>query len=426
MTFYTTIRLIYSTLFFLSLPFIVLQKLIRSRKNKGYRSRWSERFGFVKFQLPQSIWIHCVSVGESIALAPLVKKLAKTHPDEHLLITTMTPTGSAQVTKLYQGYDNIHHTYIPYDIPLFLNHFIKKVNPKLCIIMETELWPNLLACCKKRHIPLILTNARLSKKSAKGYQKIIFITRHMLNCISHINAQTQADAQRFIALHADEKKVSVTGNIKYDFEIDKQVKQQAATLKQKLGTRFTWVAASTHPGEDEIILKAHQKIKQQYPNALLILVPRHPERFDTVFQSIQDHHFKVARRSKNNDEHLEDIDVYLGDTMGELMCFYAVSDIAFVGGSFSNTGGHNMLEPAALSKPILSGPSTFNFTQVAEQLQQNQALLIARNYQELAKYIIDLIQQPEKQKQMGENALRCFNTNKGALDKQLTIIEKAL
>ncbi|WP_395947147.1 lipid IV(A) 3-deoxy-D-manno-octulosonic acid transferase [Caedibacter taeniospiralis] len=418
---YNTLRFIYSLLFGLILPFVTLQKLIRSRKNKGYRQRISERFGFVSFRLKQSIWIHSVSMGESIAIAPLVKKLASAHPQDHFLVTTMTPTGSTQVQKLYATFSNIHHSYIPYDIPCLLRCFIKRMKPKLCIIMETEIWPNLLAVCTAKQISVILLNARLSQRSADGYAKIGFITRKMLGQLTHISAQSTDDAKRFINLGMAQNKISVDGNIKYDFPIAHDLASNAKALRNTFNKKHIWIAASTHQGEDEIILKAHQTLLQRLPDTLLILVPRHPERFDQVAELIQKQPLNYSRRSLNESTHR--IDVYLADTMGEMMLLYAVSDIAFVGGSFVNIGGHNMLEPAALAKPILSGTSVFNFAEVASKLQAACALTFVTHSNELAVALQKLFIEPHIAKEQGDAALAVFNQNKGALDKQFSIVE---
>ncbi|WP_119329067.1 lipid IV(A) 3-deoxy-D-manno-octulosonic acid transferase [Cysteiniphilum halobium] len=418
---YTLIRFIYSVLFCLSLPFISINKLIRSCKNKGYRQRVRERFGFTPFKVSESIWVHSVSMGESIAIAPLIKKLAVSYPHEIFVITTMTPTGSAQVQKLYRDFDNIKHSYIPYDISHFLKRFIKRTHPKLCLIMETEIWPNLLAQCSKYKIPVVLINARLSQKSAMGYAKIGFIMRHMLKQISHISAQSEGDARRFIQLGMSENKISVDGNIKYDFPIAHDLLKSAQNLRQRFAKKYIWIAASTHQGEDEIILDAHRKLLQMLPDALLILVPRHPERFDQVAELIKANNFIYSRRSL--DQYDSNSDVYLGDTMGEMMLLYAMSDIAFVGGSFVDNGGHNMLEPAALAKPIISGPSVFNFALVAEKLQTQQALSFVNDSTSLAKQLHLLFSNPEIAQAQGNAALTVFQQNKGALDKQFSIIK---
>ncbi|MDA0910198.1 MAG: lipid IV(A) 3-deoxy-D-manno-octulosonic acid transferase [Proteobacteria bacterium] len=418
---YTLIRLTYSLLFCLGLPFISIKKLIRSRKKKGYRQRVRERFGFTPFKTDESIWIHSVSMGESIAIAPLVKKLALSYPHKTFVVTTMTPTGSAQVQKLYKDFDNIKHSYIPYDIPCLLKRFIKRTNPKLCIIMETEIWPNLLAQCEKHHIPSILINARLSQKSAIGYAKISFIMRHMLKQISHISAQSNDDSMRFLMLGMPKDKISVDGNIKYDFPIANDLLENAQNLRQRFAKQHIWIAASTHQGEDEIILETHRKLLQTTPDALLILVPRHPERFNQVAELIKARKFNYSRRSL--DQYHYNDDVYLGDTMGEMMLLYAASDIAFVGGSFVNNGGHNMLEPAALAKPVLSGPSVFNFALVAEKLQAKHALTLVNNSDKLVKQLQTLFNNPQAAASQGNAALTVFQQNKGALDRQLSIIK---
>lgn len=418
---YTLIRFIYSLLFCLSLPFITIKKLIRSRKNKGYRQRIAERYGFTPFYINESIWIHSVSIGESIAISPLVRKLALTFLDKTFIITTMTPTGSDQVQELYKNFNNIKHSYIPYDIACLLKRFIQRTNPKLCIIMETEIWPNLLAQCAKCNIPTILINARLSQKSATGYAKISFIMRKMLKQINHISAQTTDDAKRFIDLGMPTNKVSVDGNIKYDFPIADNLLKDAQILRKQFTKKHIWIAASTHQGEDKIILDAHRHLLQTIPSALLILVPRHPERFNQVAELIKKNNLSYSRRSSNQ----YDIDnqVYFGDTMGEMMLLYATSDIAFVGGSIINNGGHNILEPAALAKPILSGPSVFNFAQVAQKLQAKHALTLVNNSTGLSAHLQTLFNNPQIAKTQGDAALMVFKQNKGALDKQCSIIE---
>ena len=418
---YTLIRFIYSFLFCVSLPFLIIKKLVRSRKNKGYRKRIHELFGFTPFKLKNSIWIHSVSMGESIAIAPLVKKLALSYPNKNFVITTMTLTGSLHVQKLYRDFTNVKHSYIPYDIPCLLKIFIKRVNPIICIIMETEIWPNLLAVCARKSITTIVTNARLSQKSANGYARIRFISHKMLNQISHISAQSDSDAKRFLALGIPLSKISVDGNIKYDFLIKSNLTHSNKLLRNTFTKKHIWIAASTHQGEDEIILKAHEMLLKKIPESLLILVPRHPERFDQVAKLIKNYPLNYSRRSLN--ESKKNIDVYLADTLGEMIQLYSISDIAFVGGSFVNNGGHNMLEPAALGKPILSGTSTFNFTEVTKELQAYRALTLINNSNELTDTLQRLFNNPNIAKKQGDAALAVFNKNKGALDKQFSIIK---
>lgn len=420
---YRFIRFIYSILFVSIIPCIFIKKIVNGYYNQSYNERWFERFGKVSFRLKRSILIHSVSIGESIAVAPLVKKLSITYPDLEIVVTTMTLTGSTQVKKIYQDYSSIHHTYLPYDIPIFLNNFFKYTNPEVCIIMETELWPNLLAICHKKLIPVIITNARLSAKSVDLYKKIRFFTRNMFSHISHVNAQTNDDKKRFVSLGMQSKKIVVTGNIKYDFSVDPGIVNQASLLKARFGKRPIWIASSTHHNEEEIILQAHQKIQIKYPTALFIIVPRHPERFNKVYRIIKRYRFRISRRSWKSKK-LDAIDVYLADTMGEMMLFYAVSDIVFVGGSFSGTGGHNMIEPSALSKVIITGPSTFNFSEVIKFLLRNKALIITENAQELADNIVRLFQEKREHTMMGRRAFSCYNQNRGALNTQFRFIRQ--
>ena len=419
---YKLILILYNVIFSISLPFIVIKKLIRSRNNIGYRKRLLERFGISPFKLDSSIIIHSVSVGESIAVAPLVKNLAAQYPDEKFIVTTMTPTGSEQVLKIYEKVNNVYHCYLPYDISIFLRIFFALNKPKLFIAMETELWPNLLSCCSSKNVPFILTNARLSNKSYLGYAKVKFVINRMLKDITHISAQSSDDAENFISLGYDKHKISITGNLKYDFVLPEKLDELAKQITRNVRNTPIWIAASTHQGEEELILEAHRLVHKKHNNSILIIVPRHPERFNQVHKLILDKGFTCTRRS--NDKLITNDDVYLADSMGELMVLYNTCDIAFVGGSFSKTGGHNMLEPAALSKAILSGLSTFNFTQIVQQMLGNNAIVITKTHIELAENVIRLIDDQDLRNTMGSNALQCFNSNQGSLNKQLNNIKK--
>ncbi|MFZ9035491.1 MAG: lipid IV(A) 3-deoxy-D-manno-octulosonic acid transferase [Francisellaceae bacterium] len=422
---YFLLRQLYSLLFLAAIPFIYIQKLIRSRHNPGYRQHWCERFGFCPLRAKNSIWIHAVSVGENIAIAPLIKKLHQ-HHDNTIIITVMTPTGRDQIARLYADMPRIQCCYLPYDIGVFMWFFLNRIKPKIGIIMETELWPNLLHSCRKRQIPVILNNARLSLKSKKGYAKIRFILPYMFDAITQLNAQTETDAERFIDLGMEAWKITVTGNIKYDFTTPHDLLSKATQLRDCFGNRPVWIAASTRAGEDEIILDAHKQLKEKFQNALLILVPRHPERFDLVFNLSQARGFSTQRRTKCLDNTVIDNDVFIGDTLGELMLYYAASDVTFVGGSLSGNGGHNTLEPAALSKPVLSGPSTYNFSEPTAHLCDANAMTVIHNSQEIADCLIDFFTHPDTIRQKGNAALAVFTQNKGALEKQYRIIKTIL
>jgi 3-deoxy-D-manno-octulosonic-acid transferase len=341
-----------------------------------------------------------------------------------MLVTNMTVTGAARVKAAFGN--KVLQSYIPYDLPDAVFRFLKRTNPKIAIIMETELWPNLFAACKQRNVPIMLMNARLSEKSAKGYSTIRSLTDQMLNSIHTLAAQYSQDANRFITLGAPSSIVAITGNLKFDINLPGDLAQKSQLLHQQLGNdRLIWVAASTHPGEEEIILAAHRAVLEKIPSVLLILVPRHPERFDSVADLIQQKGFHIARRSKN-DECTPQIQVYLGDTMGELLLIYSVADAAFVAGSFSNVGGHNMLEPAVLHKPVITGPQLFNFAEISRMLQDAKGMIIVKDANELSHCVTQLLQDTKYRAEIGENAYKTVEENRGALQKQVDLINSAL
>lgn len=412
---------IYTALFYLLLPFIFLRLLWRSRRQGAYRKRWGERLGCYSFKLDRCLWVHAVSMGEVIAATPLIRRLQADYPGLPLLVTTMTPTGSARVISTFG--DSVHHVYVPYDMPAAIRRFLRAMNPVACVIMETELWPNLITQCHQRQIPVCLMNARLSEKSLHGYQRVAAFVRPALRSLSVIAAHGEADARRFIELGVPAERVVVTGSIKFDLQLAPDLHQQAETLRAGLGkNRFVWIAASTHEGEEEIILTAHRQLGETQPDALLILVPRHPERFNVV-AALCNAAGKTQRRSVTQICDADTV-IYLGDTMGELMLMYGASDAAFVGGSLIQRGGHNMLEPAALAKPVLSGPHLFNFTEIADMLVQAQAMQITKDANELASALIKLCESQQLRSEMGERARRVVESNRGALAAQLAEIKK--
>lgn len=422
MTEANAVRFLYTFLFYLILPVILLRLLRRSLRQPAYRKRFPERFGYHPFKLEKCIWVHAVSVGEAIAAIPLIKGLQARYPQMKIVVTTMTPTGAERVQTAFGA--SVIHAYIPYDLPSFMQRLIKTIHPVICIIMETELWPNLLAACDKHHVPVCLVNARLSEKSARGYRLISAITRKMLAQIHLIAAHGQADAERFIALGAASDRMIVTGNIKFDIEISAEIIAKSAALRQELGDRFIWIAASTHEGEEEIILAAHQKILAVNPHALLILVPRHPARFSAM-AALSEKTFATARRSLNQTCTAETA-VYLGDTMGELLMLYGAADVAFVAGSLVPRGGHNMLEPSAFGKPVLTGNYLFNFAEISDLFVSARALIKVNDAEMLASQLIHLMQHPAEQKEMGARALQVISQNRGALQKQITLVSSLI
>ncbi|OQW96093.1 MAG: 3-deoxy-D-manno-octulosonic acid transferase [Beggiatoa sp. IS2] len=413
-------RFLYTVSLTLALPLILLRLLVRGFRAPAYWQRWGERLGFVPFTLSKCIWVHAVSVGEVQAAIPLIRALQQRFPNHSVLVTTITPTGSQRVQELFGT--TVWHCYLPYDLPLAVSHFLKKVQPQILILMETELWPNLLQACHQRAIPVILANARLSARSMKGYQRVRSLIQAALANITVITAQSVADADRFLALGAQTATVQVTGNIKFDLQLPSDLSAQSHELRQQLGAvRPIWIAASTHEGEEELILDAFAQIKQQFPTVLLILVPRHPERFQRVATLCERRGYLVARRSQDA-ICTPTVAIYLGDTLGELLLFYAASDIAFVGGSLVPTGGHNMLEPAALGLTVIMGTYVFNFAEISQQLLANKAAVQIANAKQLAQVVLHFLEDHNLRQEIGKKAANFVDNNRGALARLLTII----
>jgi len=421
-------RTLYTFLFHLGLPFIALRLWLRARKAPAYAQRIGERFAFGLPAMQRGgIWVHAVSVGESIAAAPMIRALLTRYPQLPVTITCMTPTGSERIQSMFANEPRVQHCYLPYDFPWAASRFLDHVQPKIGVIMETELWPNHIHQCAKRGIPTVLANARLSERSARGYARFARLTRPMLAEMSLIASQTQVEAQRFLDLGARAESVFVTGSIKFDLTIDPQLLERAEQQREAWGLvqRPVWIAASTHAGEDEVVLSAHRDVLQSHPDALLIVVPRHPERFGSVFELTRQQGFSSVRRS-TGDPVTQATSVLVGDTMGELLFLYALANIAFVGGSLVPNGGHNLLEPAALDKPVLSGPHLFNFLEIAAMLRGAGALEEASDSAALSAAVKRLIEHPEAAKAMADAGLAVMKANQGALQKLLNGIGRLL
>lgn len=418
-------RYFYSLLLYLLAPILILRLLWRSRKDPSYRKRIKERFGFYTHTLEESIWVHAVSVGEAVVATPIIEYLIQRYPQKKILITTTTPTGSEYIKKTFG--EKVSHVYLPYDFPDAMGRFIGKMQPIIAIIIETEIWPNFIAACRRKKIPLCLLNARLSALSFQKYQKISRFIRSQLQSFALIAAVSDQDAARFIHLGAQDSVVKVTGNIKFDLIALKQTPSQPKNnVKERLeSSRHVWVAASTHKGEEEIILAAHQKLLAQIPNVLLVLVPRHRDRFDEVFNLCQKR-FPTIRHRDGLTGIAADIAVYVGDVMGELMEFYASCDVAFVGGSLIPHGGHNMIEPAALGKPILSGPHIYNFVAESEPFLQKNALIVVEDEDDLANQLTLLFKDEMKRSRISESCQNVVLANRGALQKQLQLLTKLI
>jgi 3-deoxy-D-manno-octulosonic-acid transferase len=411
-------RILYSALLLLFTPLLLLYLLLRSRKDPAYRQRVAERFAL---KLPDAkakdgIVLHTVSVGEFNAAKPLIKQLLLQYPNLPFIITCTTPTASASIQKLQAEQQQlgrkIEHCYLPFDYPILMRRWLKWMQPQLLLILETELWPNLLANCKALSIPTLVVNARLSARSAKGYRRFSAFTQPMLQNISQILTQDKNSARRFLALGA--KDVQVAGNLKFELDVPKTSTQLAQSLQPLLQGRTIWVAGSTHAGEDELLLQAYQQLKVPFPQLLLVLVPRHPERFDAVAALLQQQQLKFVRRSVNG---LPDVitQVWLGDSMGELLSWYQLADFVFIGGSLIERGGHNPLEAMAFGKAVLSGPYVFNFQLVFQLLQQQQAYFPVSTVSDLVSTVTQLIQQPELAIQTGEKGLKLYQQQQGAV-----------
>ena len=407
-------RLVYTILFALCMPFVFLKLLWRGYKAPEYRERKLERFGFFKApNINHSIWVHAVSVGEVLAAEPIIRELQKRYPNKHIVVTSMTPTSSELIQKLFG--ETVFHVYAPYDLPWFVGAFLKRVKPAFMVIMETELWPNTIHRTHLRGCPIVLANARLSERSAKGYRRLKPAVGWMLNELSLVICQHQNDAKRFASLGIDESKISVTGSVKYDLDIAEVHLTKGKEHIQALDDRQKiWIAASTHEGEDARLLDIHRKIRKAFPEAVLILVPRHPERFDAVYQLSKAKHFITYKRS-DNEFIPADTDVFVVDAMGELLDFYAASDIAFIGGSLVEVGGHNPIEPGALGLPIIMGPYVFNFEAICQKLVAVEGLYLADNDQILEKHLLALMTDPDKASRIGGAALAEINASKGAV-----------
>ena len=431
-------RFIYSALLYLLLPLVLLRLLLKSRHNKEYRLRIKERLGRVAGDISgkKIIWLHAVSVGETIAAKPLIEGLLQDYPQHSLLITSTTPTGSATVNKLFAK--RVLHHYFPYDLPSFVARFIATVKPQLLIIVETEIWPNLYANCAKQHIPILLLNARLSKKSTRQYLRIKSLVSETLSYVSLIAVRSEEDRRHFVSLGASAKQLELTGNIKFDISLEKTILTQGQQLRIQWGIeRPVWVAASTHAGEDEALLAIFEQLKQRFPTLLLIIVPRHPERFNLVEKLLITSPYSIQKRSDNK-PFLYNTDIILGDSMGEMLLWYAAADIAFVGGSLVKTGGHNPLEATALGVPVISGRFIFNFNDIYPPLCKAKIAWVEKTPDAIEKRIIKLLTNRTVINQestptsliekydIKEKCNKFMRLHKGVVDKLLLKIKKYL
>ena len=411
-------RFIYTLLLYLSLPIAILKLIAKERKSPFRKAKLKNQLGFVTKTSGKVIWVHCVSVGEFNAARPLIDQILDIYPEHKLAITTTTITGAEAVRNHYQ--DRVIHYFFPFDLPFIVGPFVNKINPVACILLETEIWPNLINNLNKKAIPVMLINARLSERSLNKYQKFSSkLVQKTINQLTLIGSQNNPSSERFLSLGALPDKVVTVGNLKFDSN-EKDNPNTTQSLQQMIGQRRVVVFASTREGEEKKIIQSYVNLKDKF-DALLIIVPRHPERFDEVFNLIVDSGLKVKRRSDGLGCD-ESIQVLLGDSMGELLSYYSVCDIAFIGGSLIDTGGQNMLEAAAASKPILFGPSVFNFEKIAQLFLEKDAAIQVGDADDLMKTISALLLDDTKRQKLGENAKNSFEKNRGAVDRLLKLI----
>lgn len=419
------LRLLYTSLIRLAAPVALAVTAWRGIRDPAYRDRLGERLGFTQLRFDKPvIWLHAVSMGEVQAAAPLIRELLRRHPDHSLLITTATPTGAARVKALFA--DKVSHAYLPYDTPGAVARFLERVQPRVAVVMETEVWPNLFRACARRGLPIVMASARLSEKSVRRLRWLTGLFQPVLSGNVTIAAQTQLDADRFMALGADPARVPVVGNIKFDVEIPEDLLQRGRALREtQFAHRFVWVAGSTHAGEEQIVLDAHFDVQAKLPGALLVLVPRHPQRFAAVREWLGSQGVACAVRS-TGELVAHNAQILLVDTLGELSMFYAACDVAFVGGTLVPIGGHNLLEPAALGVPVLAGPNNFNAPDIARLLFDKGAAWPVTSAQELSSIVVDLALDARRRHAMGSQGAAIVTANRGALAKVIALIEPAL
>ncbi len=415
-------RGLYTAATYVMAPFVLYRLAARGLRNRGYFARWRERFGL--FDAPdrnRSIWVHAVSVGEVNAAIPLIDALMERYPDRRMVVTTITPTGSDRVLQVFA--DRVFHVYLPYDLPAGIRRFLDRIRPELAVVMETEIWPNLFLACHRRGIPIIVANGRLSERSLRGYGPVRSLARLAIRCATYVAAQSPHDVERFLRLGAVPERTTVVGNLKFDMPVPQGLLLRCQQVRERWGPRRpVWIAASTHEGEEAPVLQAHAKILSRFPDALLLLAPRHPERFRPALSLCRNYGFRTSSRSEDEYPGL-DSQVFVVDTMGELVDFYATCDVAFVGGSLDPIGGHNVLEAAALGKPVLVGPHTFNFAEITEDLLLARAAWQIEDGNALGTATLNLLSDAALREEIGAAAMALVARDRGAVDRIMKLCE---
>lgn len=419
-------RALYTWLLRVASPYVLARLLWRGVRNRGYWQRIPERFGFIpRVAARRVIWIHAVSVGEVRAAVPLVKALSARYPEHRILITTMTPTGAATVSALFDN--DVDHRYAPYDLPAAVTRFLDQVRPDIAIVMETELWPNTFALCRARSIPICVANLRMSQAAVERYLRVPRLARATLENVAVLAAQSAADAERLYKLGAPRAAVHVTGSIKFEMSLPASLREAAEVLRGQWGRdRPVWLAASTHDGEEEPVLAARAELTRRFPDHLLVLVPRHPERFALAARLARKRGNRVALWSERRGPVRPDVGVVIGDTMGELQLFYAAADVAFVGGSLVPVGGHNLLEASAVGTPVVFGPHTFNFEEIAAMALERGAGVRIKSAAQLAPALSDFLGNANRRFEAGERGKKMVDENRGAVARTLRLIETLL
>jgi len=408
---------LYSLLLPLLVPIVILHLLLRGLKNPDYFRRWGERFGFNDIT-PGSpvIWVHAVSVGEARASVPLINSLFERFPATPVLVTTMTPTGSAEIVR--QLGDRVLHCYVPYDLSGSVRRFLNRIQPCLAIIMETELWPNIYHACKERNIPIVVANARMSESSMRGYLRFEKLTRATLSQVTLIATQSRADARRLRRMGASNDKIFITGSIKFEIKLPASLREAAESLRRDFGSmRPIWIAASTHDDEEKKVLVAFRELKRSYPDLLLLIVPRHPERFLVVAKICRRDGFNTVLRSELRGPVSDDVEVVVADSMGELLKLYTASDVAFVGGSLVPVGGHNVLEACAVGLPVIFGTHMFNFDEISQLTLLRQAGKQVDSEADLAAAVAIYLGDANLRFETGEKGKKLVQENRGALER---------
>lgn len=427
------VHTLYSAVLYLLSPVVLSKLLVRISSDRKYLDRLPQRFGFglpalleTPAELGKScIWIHAVSVGEVNAAIPLVRKIQEQFPGLPIMLTTMTPTGAMQAENTFG--EGVVHCYLAYDYPGSVRRFIRKIKPAIAIFMETEIWPNYLKACAEQHIPIIFVNARLSEKSYLGYRYFRQLISASLRMADAIAVQAQMDAGRLVKLGARDDAIHITGNIKFDIAVSDDIEQTASEVRNQLGAcRPVWIAGSTHPQEEAQMLEAHAIIKQDYPKALLILVPRHPERSGEIMKLCARSDCNALLHSSLGDQLSEDADIVIGDTMGRLPILICASDVAFIGGSLVPVGGHNVLEACAVGVPVIFGPHMFNFQSISGQVLARGAGLQVMNPGELAESVCKLLGDSSLRESYGAEGQRFVRDNRGAVERVYRLVEKQL